>query len=194
MVLMLAAAVTPAPSYGRQGGAPAPVPPSAFKGKTLIAPDLGFSIESPGPKWTWTKSVNPAAKLVQFNATSPDTGERFTVMVLQPDAPRPLDKAEADGFAAGVAEAQGRQGNKVGPRSCAPWAGMQGGWRCAFPMETAQKEQVQFVGYVVSTKRFYAVQYFNVGSGEPPPFKTFAAALPVMVSPAFVPVTFSTSV
>ena len=172
--LMLALVVSAGASDARQAGASEPVPASAFKGKTLVVPDLGFSIDSPGPKWTWTKMANPAARLVQFYADDSDANDRFIVAVQQPDAPRPLDKADADGFIAGVAQAREQKGWKVGPKGCVPWAGVEAGWRCAFSAESQAKERIQYVAYAVSTTRFYAVQY--VGSGEPASFKSFAAS------------------
>ena len=115
-LVALALALFPPLAHG-QPGAREPVPASAFKGRTMVDATLGFSIDSPGAGWTWTRSENRAAKLVQFYCTSPEETDTFIIAVVQPDGPMKLDQAQADGYVAGVAQAaEGRGWTVTGRR------------------------------------------------------------------------------
>jgi hypothetical protein len=73
-----------------------------LRGRTLMLQRLGFSIDAPDARWTWTQASNPD----QFHCPSPDRSKRFSVFVTIPEKLRPLDQAEADGEVAGLAESQ----------------------------------------------------------------------------------------
>jgi hypothetical protein len=175
MVLMLSAAAAQG-----QPAQPQPVPASDFEGKTLVERSLGFSVESPGTQWTWTRTENPAMKLVQFHCSNTETAERFVIAVVKAGAPQALSKADADGYISGVAQGAERQGWKVSPGACTPWPDVPGGWRCAFSAESKEKERAQQVHYVVATGRFYSVQYPNLGREEPREFKEFVASFKLL--------------
>jgi hypothetical protein len=155
---------------------PVAVPASAFRDSLLRVPELGFQIASPGRDWAWTKAPHPAGKVVQYDVASPDATMKFMVNVVKPDAPQVLDLAEANGFVAGVAKRRVEAGWKADGRSCAPWAGMPAGFRCEVTLTDIDRQAFQYIAYIVSTDRFYAVQSLSTKREESPTFKAFAAS------------------
>jgi hypothetical protein len=155
---------------------PVAVPASAFRGDVLRVPELGFQIASPGTDWTWTKAPHPAAKAVQYDVASPDATMKFMVNVVKADAPRTLDLDEANGFVAGVAQRRTEAGWKADGRRCAPWAGMPAGFRCEVTLTDTDRQAFQYIAYIVSSDRFYAVQSLSTKKGESPAFKAFAGS------------------
>jgi len=148
------------------------VPSSWLQGRTLIVRHLGFSIDAPNTKWTWTQTSSPD----QFHATSPDGSKRFSVVVVIPDKPRPLDQAEADGYIEGFAESQQKRGYKVENKRCTPWPGVAAGFRCSVSVKTTDQRTAQYVAYITSTTRFYSISYLGQGTAEPAEFTAFAAS------------------
>jgi len=153
-----------------------PVPSSWLQGRTLVVRHLGFSIGAPTAKWMWTQASNPA----QFHATSPDERQRFSVVVVVPDRPRPLDQAEADGYIDGFAERQEERGHKVESKRCTSWAAMPAGFRCSVSVKTTDRRTVQYIAYIVSTTRFYSISYLGPGTAEPAGFTAFAASFKLL--------------
>ena len=155
---------------------PVAVPASAFRDSLLRVPELGFQIASPGRDWAWTKAPHPAGKAVQYDVASPDATQKFMVNVVKPDAPQVLDLAEANGFVSGVAKRRVEAGWKADGRSCAPWAGMPAGFRCEVTLTDLDRQAFQYIAYIVSTDRFYAVQSLSTKKEESTAFKAFAAS------------------
>lgn len=150
---------------------PVAVPASAFRDNLLRVPELGFQIASPGKDWAWTKAPHPAGRSVQYDVASPDATMKFMVNVVKPDAPQVLDLTEANGFVSGV-----EAGWQADGRSCAPWVGMPAGFRCQVTLTDTDKQPFQYIAYIVSTDRFYAVQSLSTKKEEAPAFKAFAAS------------------
>jgi hypothetical protein len=155
---------------------PLAVPASAFRDNLLRVPELGFQIASPGKDWAWTKTPHPAGKAVQYDVASPDATMKFMVNVVKPEAPQVLDLTEANGFVSGVAKRRVEAGWKADGRSCARWAGMPAGFRCQVTLTDTDGQPFQYIAYIVSTDRFYAVQSLSTKKEEAPAFRAFAAS------------------
>jgi hypothetical protein len=155
---------------------PVAVPASAFRDDLLRVPELGFQIASPGKDWAWTKVPHPAGKAVQYDVASPDATMKFMVNVVKPDAPQALDLVEAKGFVSGVARRRVEAGWTTNGEKCAPWAGMPAGFRCEVTLTDIDKQPFQYIAYIVSTDRFYAIQSLSTKKEESPAFKAFAAS------------------
>jgi hypothetical protein len=155
---------------------PIALPASAFRDNLLRVPELGFQIASPGKDWAWTKAPHPAGKAVQYDVASPDATMKFMVNVVKPDAPQVLDLTEANGFVSGVAKRRIEAGWTADGRSCAPWVGMPAGFRCQVTLTDTDKQPFQYIAYIVSTDRFYAVQSLSTQKGESRAFQAFAAS------------------
>jgi hypothetical protein len=125
----------------------------------------------PVKDWAWTKAPHPAGRSVQYDVASPDATMKFMVNVVKPDAPQVLDLTEANGFVSGV-----EAGWQADGRSCAPWVGMPAGFRCQVTLTDTDKQPFQYIAYIVSTDRFYAVQSLSTKKEEAPAFKAFAAS------------------
>jgi len=155
---------------------PVALPASAFRDSLLRVPELGFQIASPGKDWAWTKAPHPAGKAVQYDVASPDATMKFMVNVVKPDAPRALDLDEARGFVSGVAKRRVEAGWTTNGEKCAPWAGMPAGFRCEVTLTDTDKQPFQYIAYIVSTDRFYAIQSLSTKKEESPAFKAFAGS------------------
>lgn len=167
---VLALAISGQPLVAQAPGTP--VPPSLLNGRTLTVQHLGFSIDAPEVKWSWTQASNPE----QFHCSSPDGTKRFSVVVVIPEKPRPLDRAEADGYIDGFTETQQRRGFKVDRKGCAGWSGVPSGFRCSVSGKTGDQTVVQYIAYIVSTTRFYSISHLGLGTVEPSEFTAFAAS------------------
>ena len=179
-LVILLLVVCPIAGNGQPAGAPVPVPASAFKGAVMTIPEWGFSVESPSRAWTWASSKavqqveGVTMTLTQFAGASPDESERFLISIVPPFPNGPMTGASAERFMKGISSTRVKRGWTIGPTTCAPWSAFTGGWRCAFSAETPERVEMYYVGYLVSTKHFYALQSLNPGTSEPRAFQTFA--------------------
>lgn len=155
---------------------PVAVPASAFRDNVLRVPELGFEVASPGKDWAWTKAPHPRGKAVQYDVASPDATMKFMLNVVKPDAPQALDLAEAKGFVSGVARRRVEAGWTAKGEACAPWPAMAAGFRCEVTLVDTDRQPFQYIAYIVSTDRFYAVQSLSTKKEESPAFKAFAAS------------------
>lgn len=158
---------------------PEPVPKEMIAGERLQPPGLGFSIQRPGPDWTWTYF---GFDKLGFLAIDQVRKKMFTVRVAE--SPEPLSQAVAEHYFQGIGKAAAEDGAKLVDLSIQPSSIPQpGSFRCTHHIQGPGKKEMYWTGYLVDggPKRFFVVQELRRSPGdESPELATFARSLQIV--------------
>ncbi|HET9209045.1 MAG TPA: hypothetical protein VFR03_01530 [Thermoanaerobaculia bacterium] len=156
-----------------------PVPAAMLAGERLQPPELGFSIQRPGPDWEWRYF---GSEKLGFLVISPVRKKLLSVRVA--DSPEPLSMEVAKGYFQGIGKAAAEDGAKLVDLSIQPSSiPHPGSFRCTHHIQGSGKREMYWIGYLVDggPKRFFVVQELRQSPGdESPELATFVRSLQIV--------------